>query len=342
MIALEQVRHNWGRFSLDVSLHVGAGEYFVILGPSGAGKSLLLKTLVGAYRPSAGRVVIDGTDFTDAPPQRRRVGMVFQNYLLFPHLSVRANIEYGRQCSGPGLPADAMDWLIELLGLAPLMDRSPVTLSCGEQQRVALARAMAIQPRVLCLDEPLGPLDQNVQWGLRRELLAFHKAFGVTTLHVTHDHGEAMALADRIGVMFDGRMIQVGAADDIFYRPANARLAAFVLTENVLPVRAEPGVVRMGDVRLAAPAVNLTGPAFMCIRPELLERVAEPGANVVAAAVRAVARDGHMIVATLEVATGTAPSTWTIRGLRRDLGGLALDAQIFVRVPPEWIHCFKD
>ena len=341
MIRLEQVRHRWGAFELDASLHVAGGEYFVILGPSGAGKSLLLKTILGAYRPRAGRVLIDGDDVTAAGPQRRRVGMVFQNYLLFDHLSVRANIDYGRRYARTPLPADALDRLIELLGLAPLMDRRPATLSRGEQQRVALARAMAIQPRVLCLDEPLGPLDQNVQVALRQELLAFHRAFGVTTLHVTHDHHEALTLADRIGVMFDGRIVQVGSGDDVFYRPADARLARFVMTENVLAVRAEVGAVWLGPTRLDAPGVGITGPAMLCVRPELLERVRAPGANVLSARVQAVGRDGHLVTAKLAAAAGTGDWGLSIRGTRRELGELSLDAKVLVRVPPEAIHCFS-
>ncbi|MBC7228664.1 MAG: ATP-binding cassette domain-containing protein [Thermoflexales bacterium] len=233
-----------GEFHLrGVNLEVAPGEYFVILGPTGAGKTVLLETIAGLHFPRRGRIFLNGGDVTRVPPERRSVGFVYQDYALFPHLSVAENIAFGLQLRGLDRRAVAarVDEISRRLSIRHLLHRRPGTLSGGEAQRVALARALAIEPSVLLLDEPLSALDPQTREDLQRELARVHRELGTTTVHVTHDFEEAVALADRIAVMHQGQIVQVGSPEEIFRRPESEFVACFVGMRNIFRGEVFPG-----------------------------------------------------------------------------------------------------
>jgi ABC-type Fe3+/spermidine/putrescine transport system ATPase subunit len=208
MIEVQHLGCQFGDFALDdVSLRIGKGEYWVLLGPSGCGKSVLLQTLAGFFQPTAGRILVDGREVTAQAPERRNIGLVFQQAALFPHLSVRGNIEYGLHARRVPQPEArrTVDELVERLGLAAVLARPVATLSGGEAQRVAIARALAVRPVLLLLDEPLSSLDHNARLELQAELARWHKELDLTTLHVTHSRDEAAALGDFLAVMLGAR-----------------------------------------------------------------------------------------------------------------------------------------
>ncbi|HDZ20355.1 hypothetical protein LCGC14_0019470 [marine sediment metagenome] len=239
MLDLQSIGVRLGSFELaDVSVTIEAGEYFVLLGPSGVGKSVLLEIVAGLIRPSAGRVLLDGRDITGLPPEQRGFSLVYQDYALFPHMTVRRNIAYGlprARSARPAAKRRAAE-LAELLHITPLLARRPETLSGGQQQRVALARALAVQPRLLLLDEPLAALDTNTRFRLRKELKRINRELNTAVLHVTHDPEEAMALGDRVGILLDCRLHQVAAPQELFRRPSDPQVADFLGMRNVLPV----------------------------------------------------------------------------------------------------------
>jgi thiamine transport system ATP-binding protein len=211
-------------------LALGAGETVAILGPSGCGKTTLLRAIAGLEPLRAGRVSWDGSDLAGVPVHRRRFGLMFQEYALFPHRDVRGNVDFGLRMAGVDRAARArrVDQVRELVGLGALRDRRVAGLSGGEQQRVALARALAVEPRLLMLDEPLGALDRPWRDRLLREIRALLDRTGLPALYVTHDHEEAFALADRIAVMRAGRVVQSGSPVDVWRRPADEWTAAFL------------------------------------------------------------------------------------------------------------------
>jgi ABC-type Fe3+/spermidine/putrescine transport system ATPase subunit len=231
MIELVRLQRSFGDFALrNLSLQIGKGEYWVILGPSGCGKSVLLQTIAGFFAPERGRIVIDGADITDSAPERRRIGLVFQQAALFPHKSVFENIAYGlRARKVRKVDADRrVEELVERLGLQTILSRPVPTLSGGEAQRVAVARALAIRPDLLLLDEPMSALDHNTRLEFQSELGRLHRELGLTTLHVTHSRDEAAALGDHVAVMLGGRIVQRGAAGDIVNRPHCPFVARFL------------------------------------------------------------------------------------------------------------------
>ncbi len=238
MIELSHLHVRCGEFALDdVSLRIGKGEYWVLLGPSGCGKSVLLQTIAGFFLPTEGQVLSDGRDITTLAPERRQIGLVFQQAALFPHLGVRANIEYGLRARR--VPASEMrrrvDELIERLSLQTILPRPVATLSGGEAQRVAIARALAVRPALLLLDEPLSALDHNARLDLQTELGRLHRELGLTTLHVTHSRDEAEALADFSAVMLGGRVVQSGTLTQLREQPRCPFVARFL---GIDPIRA--------------------------------------------------------------------------------------------------------
>src|SRR5579864_5966897 len=249
-----------GAFALrDITFTVAAGEILVILGPSGAGKSLLLETLAGFNRPLLGHIYIDGRDMTSAPPEARRIGLMFQDYALFPHLTVAQNVAFGQRFGAPGARAEPVDALLARLGIRHLAARKPARLSGGEKQRVALARALATDPRLLLFDEPLAALDERNRETLRAELKDFLRRDRLTAIFVTHNQMEALALADTIAVMRDGTLAQLGTPSEIFNSPADAAIASFVGVETVvegkvLSVSDGTAAIRTGDSVLYATA----------------------------------------------------------------------------------------
>ena len=213
---------------IDISL--GEGEFLSMLGPSGCGKTTALRLVAGFDRPDEGRIVVDGKDITGMPPNKRDMGMVFQAYSLFPNMTARQNVDFGLKIRGreKGDRSKRVDDLLELVGLGHAADRYPHQLSGGMQQRVALARALAIEPRVLLLDEPLSALDAKVRVQLREEIRRIQLELGITTLYVTHDQEEAMSIADNIAVMDDAHIEQVGGPRELYDRPANQFVMGFL------------------------------------------------------------------------------------------------------------------
>jgi molybdopterin-binding protein len=259
-----------------INLDISAGEYFVILGPTGAGKTVLLETIAGLYQPRGGRILLNDEDVTDVPPERRGIGFVYQDYMLFPHLSVAGNIAFGLKLRGTGRNTirERVAGISQLLGIDHLLHRSPGTLSGGEQQRVALARALIVEPRLLLLDEPLSALDPETREGLQHELARLHRELGTTTVHVTHDFEEAVALGDRIAVVNEGQVVQVGAPEEIFRKPGSEFVARFVGVRNVFRGELRPGeggykMLQLDGVEIAVVTDLVpTGPAHGSIRPE--------------------------------------------------------------------------
>ena len=255
----------------DVSVDVPSGSLTALLGPSGGGKSTLLRVMAGLEPPDSGRVELDGVDATSLPPQRRNVGFVFQHYAAFKHLSVYRNVAFGLEIRKR--PRDEIRQrvteLLELVHLEAFADRLPAQLSGGQRQRMALARALAVEPSILLLDEPFGALDAQVRKELRNWLRRLHDQMHVTTVFVTHDQEEAMDVADRIVVMANARVEQIGTPDDLYDEPANAFVMSFL-----------------------GPVTRLDG---LLVRPHDLELLAEPADGTVAVVVERVARLGFEV-----------------------------------------------
>ena len=235
-VYIENVTKKWENFSIcNVELKVAKGEYFVVLGPTGAGKTLLLELIAGFHKPDSGRIWIDNMDVTFLPPEKRGVGFVPQEYMLFPHMTVFENVEFGLKVRKvPKAERERrVEQTLEFMGLSHLRDRLPMTLSGGEQQKTALARALVIEPKILLLDEPLSALDTNTRKKMQKELKKIHEELKVTTIHVTHDQIEAFVLANRLAVMKDGTIIQTGSPEQVFRRPKDDFVARFVGFENL-------------------------------------------------------------------------------------------------------------
>jgi spermidine/putrescine ABC transporter ATP-binding subunit len=275
------------RFGEVTALHEGAlavrrGELMTLLGPSGCGKTTLLNLVAGFLAPDSGEIVIDGEHVTAVPTHRREIGMMFQSYALFPHMTVAANVGYGLKMRGLGKREIAVQVAdaLALVKLTGLEDRKPRQLSGGQQQRVALARALVIRPKVLLLDEPFSALDKSLRGSMQVELKEIQRKLGVTTIFVTHDQSEALSLSDRIAVMAEGRIRQCGAPEEVYRRPSDRFVASFVGDANVLHARLDRVVgttatVALGAARLAAPAGALAGlapgaPVDLFVRPEQL------------------------------------------------------------------------
>jgi len=272
-VRLEDLRRRYGGVTaLDgLSLTLASGELVALLGPSGCGKTTALRLLAGLEEADSGRVVIAGEDVTGLPANRRDVGMVFQAYSLFPHMTAWQNVAFGLQMRkvGPSERRSRAGEMLELVGLSGFADRYAHQLSGGQQQRVALARALAIKPKVLLLDEPLSALDAKVRGRLRDEIRRVQLEIGITTLFVTHDQEEALAIADRVGVMHAGRLEQLGPPTVVYSRPATPFVASFVGLTNRLA-----GVVRGGEVEVRGTRMPLVqrdaqdGPTVALVRPE--------------------------------------------------------------------------
>jgi putative spermidine/putrescine transport system ATP-binding protein len=265
-IRLEGVSKRYGTVAAadNVDLSVTQGEFVTILGPSGSGKTTLLSLIAGLNKPTSGRIFIGGRDVTDAPAQERNIGLVFQSYALFPHMTVLDNVLFPlgvRKITGATARKQALDAL-KLVRLDGLQDRRPSQLSGGQQQRVALARAVVFKPDILLLDEPLGALDRKLREELQVELKQLQRTLGVTTLLVTHDQEEALSLSDRIMVLNHGRTQQVAAPTEAYLKPANRFVAEFLGIANFIAIDGgRTGLVRPERVKLEAAGMNGGAPA---------------------------------------------------------------------------------
>ncbi len=269
MIQLEQLTVALPGFTVqDISLQVAPGEFFALLGPTGAGKTVILEAIAGLVKVTQGKIRVDGRDLTHLPPERRRIGIVYQDYALFPHLTVMENIRFGLRYHGiaPAAGKHRIAHLIELLGLQRIVQRRPLHLSGGEKQRVCLARALSVNPAVLLLDEPLSALDPNFREEIRLALKDLHRELGITFMMVTHDFNEALCLADRVGVIREGVMEQIGTTEEIFDQPATPFVANFVGMKNIFEGRFTQGLAEFGGLSCSLPTMN--SGRYLALRPE--------------------------------------------------------------------------
>jgi putative spermidine/putrescine transport system ATP-binding protein len=264
-----------------LTLQLKPGELVALLGPSGCGKTTALRILAGLEEPTAGTVSVGGRDVTAVPPHRRDMGMVFQAYSLFPHLTAIENVAFGLKLRGQAKPAREARAaeMLDLVGLSEHRDKYASQLSGGQQQRVALARALAVEPQVLLLDEPLSALDAKVRGQLREEIRRVQSEVGTTTLFVTHDQEEALAIADRVGVMNHGRLEQIGAPVDLYAAPATPFVADFVGLSNRLPARAANGAAHVLGATLPALPGSVSGRGTALVRPEAIDVAPDPEGN---------------------------------------------------------------
>ena len=258
----------------DVSLEVRAGEFFSMLGPSGCGKTTTLRMIGGFEQPDTGNIFIDNRDVTNDEPEVRPLNTVFQNYSLFPHLNVRENVKFGLRFENAFIKSPKSDEqrvgeALDLVQLGSFGERRVHQLSGGEQQRVALARALILEPSVLLLDEPLGALDAQLRSQLQVELATLQRQIGITFIYVTHDQHEAFTMSDRIGVMRDGKLMQVGGPRELYEQPNSVEVARFVGAANLIQCRViSRGVIELAGEKFAAPESAPLGDGTMMIRPE--------------------------------------------------------------------------
>ncbi|HXA39864.1 MAG TPA: sulfate/molybdate ABC transporter ATP-binding protein [Phenylobacterium sp.] len=298
-LEISGVSKSFGRFPAlnDVSLQAKDKEFLALLGPSGSGKTTLLRVLAGLERPDAGEVRFDGEDFLSIPVRRRQVGMVFQHYALFRHMTVAQNIAFGltvrprRERPSKSETAERVADLLSLVQLEGLGGRFPAQLSGGQRQRVALARALAIEPKMLLLDEPFGALDAQVRRELRRWLRDLHDRAGVTTVFVTHDQEEALDLADRVAILKDGRLIQLGTPNEVYEKPADPFVYDFLGAACRLPGVVASGRLTVADWETKAPADAPQGRVEMFFRPDEVMFAPLDGAGL-AAEVKSVVQRG--------------------------------------------------
>jgi putative spermidine/putrescine transport system ATP-binding protein len=313
-LRLEQISRRFGdKLVLDtLDLRIAGGEFVALLGPSGCGKSTALNCLAGLLPLTEGSIWLDDQRVDTLPPERRGFGMVFQNYALFPHLSVRGNVGFGLRMRGVGRMETRrrVDEALRLVQLAPYADRLPGQLSGGQQQRVAIARAIVIEPRIVLMDEPLSNLDAALRLDMRTEIRRLHQSLGLTTVYVTHDQEEALSLADRLVVLREGVVQQVGTPQELYSSPANAYVAGFMGYRNLLSMTATGGAG--GFTTASGHGVDLTGlavgdvgpgPATVAIRPDDI-LVGEPPAGAETASAEGIASarpGGNRIEVSIEV-----------------------------------------
>jgi spermidine/putrescine transport system ATP-binding protein len=304
-----------------VNLDMPSGEFFSLLGPSGCGKTTTLRMIAGFERPSEGQILLDGTDMAQTPPHKRNVNTVFQNYALFPHLTVEENVAFGLkyQKATKQEMTERVGKALELVALSDFGKRRPNQLSGGQQQRVALARALILNPAVLLLDEPLGALDAKLRKRLQIELKALQEEVGITFIYVTHDQEEALTMSDRIAVMSQGRVEQVGPPKEIYEEPATAYVADFLGVSNLMEATASGAgdggcKVALGEFSLVAGQgdASTSGGAKITIRPERVDLQAQgtTGENRVPGMVERVVYVGAVLQVIVNLAPGERIQAW--------------------------------
>lgn len=352
MLTIEHISKDLGEFVLDdVSLTVEDGEYFVIIGPTGAGKTILLETIAGVYPPDSGTVSLNDRDVTFVPPRERSITMVYQDYMLFPHLTVAENIGFGLK--NRKLPKDEIAQKVaevaDIFGIGHLLHRYPETLSGGEQQRAAISRAIILEPSILLLDEPLSALDGQTRDRLRIELRRLHAAYKTTIIHITHNFEEVFSLASRVAVMHKGKVMQVGAPDEVFRHPNSEFVAEFVGVQNIFR-----GTCMKKDGLSEVTVEGTGGPHLICsslctnshdvtvtIRPEdiMVSRtpVESTARNSFAGTIRDIADNGSMV--RLNVDSGLPFIAGVTRQGWQSLGAEIGDT-IYLTVMAQSVHIF--
>jgi molybdopterin-binding protein len=312
MIAIKNLKVDLGDFLLqNINLEINSGEYFIILGPTGAGKTVLLEAIAGLYPVLEGEVWIEGREIARLSPEKRRIGIVYQDYSLFPHLSVEENIAFGlksRKCPKASIKEKVND-IAEIVGVMHLLERKPQTLSGGEQQKVALARALVTEPEVLLLDEPLSALDPETKEMMQQELREVHRRTKVTIIHVTHDFEEAIALGHRVAVLNNGCIAQIGAPEEILRQPNSEFIAHFALSRNIFTGEAEEGedghaCIDVGGIKLRG-VTDLRREVRLSLRPEDIIISKEPlhstARNCFEGVVSDIAHRGAVVYVTVNV-----------------------------------------
>jgi iron(III) transport system ATP-binding protein len=271
-VRIVDLKKRYGAFEAlkGISLDIASGDFFTLLGPSGCGKTTLLRAIAGFHTQDAGSILVDEESIGDLPAHLRRVGMVFQDHAVFPHLSVFDNVAFGlrRRRVAAAETAKRVGEILEIVRLGPLAERMPHQLSGGQQQRVGLARALVVRPKVLLMDEPLSNLDAKLRLELRRDIRELQREFGITTIYVTHDQEEALAVSDRVCVMYGGIAQQVATPWDIYGRPANQFVASFVGSNNLLPAVARGDRLEIVGTTIPRPSGLPDGPLGATVRPE--------------------------------------------------------------------------
>ncbi len=344
-IALDCVTKRFGKVTAvdGVSLHIRQGELVTLLGPSGCGKTTLLRMIAGFEEPDSGTISFDDTVVNDVPVEKRAFGMVFQSYALFPHMNVEGNVAFGLRTAGVSRSEThaRVSEALTLVRLSGYENRRPHQLSGGQKQRVALARAIALNPRILLLDEPLSALDAKIRLFLRGEIRMIQKRTGITTVYVTHDQEEALAISDRIAVMNNGTLQQVGTPMEIYESPATRFVAGFIGLSNMIEGELRNGACRMaGGLELklngACPPQD-TGRIVVSVRPESI-RVIEPGdararseaTNLLSARIRTVEYLGSVRRIVAECANGLA---FTVDSQGEGTAGPGEGAEVVLQIP---------
>ena len=296
-----------------VDLKVEPGEFLTLLGPSGSGKTTLLMLIAGFVAPDSGRLLLGGQDISAVPPHRRDIGVVFQNYALFPHLDVRRNVAFPLEVRGARSAETQrqVDWALKLVHMEAYAGRRISQLSGGQQQRIALARAIVFGPRALLMDEPLAALDRNLRLDMQNEIRSLQRSLGQTVVYVTHDQEEALNLSDRVAVMHGGRLQQVDLPRDLYLKPRNAFVAGFFGEANLFKGTGKGEILTLADGRkLPLPRAQL-GRAVLCVRPELvqLDAPATPGFPAIEARVSDARFQGSIVRILLETALGPLVAT---------------------------------
>ncbi len=318
----------------DVDLTLPDGEITALLGPSGCGKTTTLKLIGGLLTPTAGTVAFDGIDQRDVRAEHRGAVMVFQDHLLFPYLSVGDNVAFGLRMRGVGARQRRRqaEEMLARVGLPDTADRHPDELSGGQRQRVALARALVVEPRVLLLDEPLASLDPHLRDGMRELILDIQREEQVTTVVVTHDQEEAAVLADRVAIMFDGRIAQVGTARELHDRPADAEVARFLGSPNLLPGVRSGRIVETAAGALEVPhGTAQDGPVLVTIRPEAIVVAPASGPNILAGRVR----DARDLGARVQVTVAVGDTQLTLVTRPDALRALLPGSDVRIRLPAD-------
>ncbi len=323
-----------------LSLSIAAGEFFTLLGASGCGKTTTLRLVAGLLTPTAGRILVDGQDITSLPTHKREIGVVFQNYALFPHMRVADNVAYGLRTRrwpareiGPAVAA-----ALATVGLPGLGDRYPSELSGGQQQRVGLARAIAVQPKVMLLDEPLSNLDVKLREQMCVEIGDLQRRLGITLLYVTHDQAEALAVSDRIGVMQGGRIQEIGTPTEIYRRPRTEAAARFLGDINMVRLKVGAGGFALPSGRplaIAAASSAHLAELTVAIRPEAVNLSPAPGApnRFAARVIRSIYRGASSLVH-LQAADFAEPLIAMVLGSTDHAPG----DELFLSIPPAQIH----
>ncbi len=318
-ITIRELTKRYGSFTAldEVNLDIATGEFLTLLGPSGSGKTTLLMVLAGFVRPDAGGVSFGDEEVLLKPPHRRGVGMVFQNYALFPHMSVAGNVAYPlklRKMSRADID-DRVKRVLDLVQLGELGDRQIEQLSGGQRQRVALARAIVFEPRILLMDEPLSALDKNLREQMQIEIRNLHQKLEMTTVYVTHDQREALTMSDRIAVINDGKIIQLDDPQTLYEKPKNRFVAQFIGESHFLPVKVSGNHVMYGQntIRLANPPASSAQDQLLVIRPEKFKLQAD-GTNIatlntIEGVVRDTVYQGESIVLYVELDAGLIIAT---------------------------------